>query len=125
MSQKVLVVDDEPDMVDILKQKLSVHNYMVSTASDGKEALKKAVEDKPDLILLDIMMPEMNGIESLVKLKANPATRGIPVVMVTARAEIGMVFRSKELGSTDYIMKPVKLEELMGFVRKYINPVKI
>ncbi|MBK8551123.1 MAG: response regulator transcription factor [Ignavibacteria bacterium] len=121
MKKKVLVVDDEKDIVDILKYNLERENeFEVLTAKDGKEALELA-EAIPDLILLDIMMPEVNGFEVCKQLKSNPATSKIPVIFLTAKEnEIDEVL-GLEIGADDYISKPISPRKVLARIKSVIR----
>ena len=122
MLYKILVVDDEKDIVDILKYNLEKENeFEVITAFDGKEALDKAFSEKPGLIILDIMMPELNGFDVCKKLKSNPATAKIPVVFLTAKEnEIDEII-GLELGADDYIQKPISPRKVIARVKSVIR----
>jgi DNA-binding response OmpR family regulator len=109
---KVMVIDDEPDIVKLVKISLEMANFEVITAFSGKEALEKAQQIVPDLFLLDIMMPEMNGYEVCQKLKANESTRKVPVVMLTAKGQKGDAEQGLKVGAADYIIKPFDPYEL-------------
>jgi len=120
MGKKILVIDDEPDLVDFVKNWLESKGYEVITAHDGPEGLKKAGEEKPSLVILDVKMPGMDGFEVLDQLRDNPETQYLPIVILTQRRETGSLFKAKEMGTTDYIMKPFKLEELLEMVNRYV-----
>jgi two-component system alkaline phosphatase synthesis response regulator PhoP len=124
MNYRVLVVDDEKDIVDLLKYNLEKEKeFVVITASNGKEALEYAVEYKPDLVLLDIMMPEMNGFDVCKKLKSSPATSNIPVLFLTAKEnEIDEII-GLELGADDYIQKPISPRKVVARVKSVIRRV--
>jgi len=110
---KILVVDDEPDAVELIEFNLKGAGYDVVTAADGSEALKKARSGVPDLILLDLMLPEVDGLEVCKILRRDTATAGIPIIMVTAKAaEIDRVL-GLELGADDYVTKPFSPRELV------------
>jgi len=110
---RILVVDDEEDLCFFVKANLETSGaYTVMTALDGKEALAAARAEKPDLILLDIMMPGMDGFEVLAKLKEDVRTSSIPVVMLTARGDDTSKTRAAGLYSDDYIVKPIDLAQL-------------
>lgn len=121
MSAKVLVVDDIAPNVKLLEAKLSREFFRVVTAMSGLEALEKARTEKPDVILLDIMMPGMDGFEVCERLKADPATQNIPVVMVTALTDVSDRVRGLEAGADDFLSKPVNDLALMSRVRSLIR----
>jgi serine phosphatase RsbU (regulator of sigma subunit) len=103
---KILIVDDEPFNVDYLEQELEDLQYETVSAVNGQEALDKVQNEAPDLVLLDIMMPVMDGFEVLGRLKASPATRGIPVIVISANNDLGSVVKGVQLGADDYLPKP-------------------
>jgi sigma-B regulation protein RsbU (phosphoserine phosphatase) len=105
-NQKILIVDDEPFNIDYLEQELEELNYVTFTASNGLEALDKISEVSPDLVLLDIMMPVMDGFEVLKRLKDNPGTHDIPVIIISANNGLKGVVKGIELGAEDYLPKP-------------------
>jgi sigma-B regulation protein RsbU (phosphoserine phosphatase) len=105
-NQKILIVDDEPFNIDYLEQELEELNYVTFTASNGLEALDKISELSPDLVLLDIMMPVMDGFEVLKRLKDNPGTHDIPVIIISANNDLKGVVKGIELGAEDYLPKP-------------------
>ena len=121
MKQKILVVDDEPDAVELLEFNLKQAGFDVSTAADGAEALKKARIIQPSLIVLDIMLPEIDGFEVCKLLRNDPATGSIPILMLTAKAaEIDRVL-GLELGSDDYVTKPFSPRELILRIKKILE----
>lgn len=103
---KILIVDDEPFNVDYLEQELEELNYATVSASNGQEALGKVASESPDLVLLDIMMPVMDGFEVLTRLKADANTRDIPVIVISANSDLKSMVRGIELGAEDYLPKP-------------------
>ena len=117
----ILVVDDVADNVDILQMRLEAQGYAVATAADGVEALEKIRELLPDLVLLDIMMPKMDGIETLKRLKADPSLPFIPVILVTAKADATDVITGLESGGDDYLTKPVDHSALSARVRSMLR----
>ena len=132
MAEKILAVDDELDILQLIEMTLISDGFEVVTASNGIEALERARIHKPDLILLDLMMPEMDGFEVIKNLKQTPNMRNIPVIMLTARAQAHERIEGLSAGADDYITKPFELEELklriesiLAHTRKtkYINPL--
>ena len=120
MKQKILVVDDEPEAVELVEFNLKKAGYAVTTAEDGAEALKKARTQSPDLIVLDVMLPEMDGFEICKALRLDSATRRMPILMLTAKAgEIDRVL-GLELGADDYLTKPYSPRELLLRIKKIL-----
>ncbi len=117
----VLVVDDNAQNLELIVAYLETLGCKVRTAIDGLDALAKVKEAVPDLILLDIMMPRMSGFEVCRKLKSDPATRDVPIVMVTALNELGDIERAVECGTDDFITKPVNRLELLTRVRSLLR----
>jgi len=118
--KKVLVVEDEANIRLSIEICLEQAGYAVITAEDGISAVEQAIESKPDLILLDLILPKMNGYLVCEALKGETATRDIPVVAISARAQEGDIKKAREAGVVDYIVKPFAPEELRRTVRKYI-----
>ena len=112
MAQTILIVDDTPVILKMLKRQLEHWGYQALTAASGEEGLRLAEQARPDLILLDILMPKMKGREVCARLKANPKTRDIPVVFLTALGLTEHVKAGIELGAEDYIVKPFKPADL-------------
>jgi two-component system cell cycle response regulator len=121
MSARVLVVDDVDVNVRLLEAKLSSEYFTVTTASSGEEALRLARSEHPDIILLDVMMPEMDGFEVCRRLKADPLTDEIPVVMVTALSEVADRVRGLQSGADDFLTKPVNDVALFARVRSLVR----
>ncbi len=126
VKQKILVVDDEPDALELIEFNLRGAGFDVLTASDGAEALKKAKQTLPALVLLDLMLPEVDGLEVCKLLRRDPATASVPIIMVTAKAaEIDRVL-GLELGADDYVTKPFSPRELVlrvkGVLRRQQAP---
>ncbi len=118
---KIMVVDDEPDALELIEFNLKQAGYDVVTAGDGAAALKKARSASPDLVILDIMLPEIDGFEVCKLLRRDPATAAIPILMLTARAaEIDRVL-GLELGGDDYVTKPFSPRELVLRVNKILE----
>jgi len=118
---KVLVVDDNPQNLELLVAYLESLGCRIITAVDGLEAMDKVHQEQPDLILLDVMMPRMSGFEVCRKLKSDPATREVPIIMVTALNELGDIQRGVESGTDDFITKPVNRLELTTRVRSLLR----
>jgi DNA-binding response OmpR family regulator len=114
MKKKILVVDDEDDILNFLELVLVEKGFEVVTASGGQEALTKAQLERPDLVLLDIMMPQMDGWEVLKLLRVDEETAEIPVAMLSARTEARDRVQGLQEGAIDYICKPFSLQELLG-----------
>jgi DNA-binding response OmpR family regulator len=114
MNKKILVVDDEDDILHFLELVLREKGYDIVTASGGHEALTRAQVERPDLILLDIMMPQMDGWEVLKLLRVDEDTAQIPVAMLSARTEAKDRVQGLQEGAVDYICKPFSLHELVG-----------
>lgn len=122
MAKRILVVDDEPELVEMLKFRLETSGYVVVTAFNGKEGLEKAKKEKPDLIILDIIMPEMDGTAMAQALKEDAETRDIPIIFLTCLVEKGEVKQgSRMIGSNLFIAKPFEAEELLSMVEKSIK----
>lgn len=119
--QKVLIVDDIPKNIELAANILRTKNYNVTYAKSGLSALEKTESIDFDLILLDIMMPEMDGFEVCRKLKENEKTRDIPIIFLTARSETENVVKGLEMGAVDYVTKPFNAEELLARVRTHLD----
>ena len=117
----VLLVDDNAQNLELLEVYMEdVQEARVVTATNGIEALEKVTSDKPDLVLLDIMMPKMSGFEACKRIKSDPATRDTLIVMVTALSETGDVERAAECGTDDYISKPIDRKAMVALVRNLL-----
>ncbi len=120
---KILVVDDEVHIIKIVEHKLRGAGYRVVAAADGIEAVERAREEKPDLILLDVMMPRQDGFQTVERLKSDATTRGIPIVMLTVRGKEIDQRRGREMGVLDYITKPFSPRQLLNRVDQlFENP---
>jgi DNA-binding response OmpR family regulator len=119
---RILVVDDEDYIQHILNFSFSAEGYEVVTAGDGEEAIKKARSSKPDVIVLDIMMPKMDGYEACKKLKADPTTKTIPVILLTAKGRDVDRKLGTEAGADDYVVKPFSpgrlIERVEGMLKR-------
>lgn len=120
MDRKVLIVDDEKNIVDIIAFNLKKEGYQVITAADGEEGVEKTFSENPDLILLDIMMPKMDGYEACRKIREKKHT---PIIMLTARAEEVDKVLGLEMGADDYVTKPFGVRELMARVKANLRKV--
>ncbi|MEJ5186384.1 MAG: response regulator [Candidatus Geothermincolales bacterium] len=121
MSPSALVIDDDKLLLRLVELNLAKMGIKVIQADNGKDAIRLALEEKPDLILLDIMMPQMDGFEVIRQLKAIRETSSIPVVMLTAKSNPEDREKCQELGAVGYITKPFRLEELRGLVQRILQ----
>ncbi|MGI9665639.1 MAG: response regulator [Acidimicrobiia bacterium] len=121
MSERILVVDDDPDILQFVRLNLELDGFEVELAGGGREALEKAAASPPDLMLLDVMMPEIDGLTVLRRLRSDPATSSIPVIVLTARSLAEDRVKGLDLGADDYITKPFDLEELIARVRTVLR----
>lgn len=121
MPKKILAVDDERHIVRLIQVNLERAGYQVATAYDGREALQKIEAEKPDLVVLDVMMPYMDGLEALKRIRANPATRALPVIMLTAKAQDQDVFQGYSHGVDIYLTKPFNPIELLTFIKRIFS----
>jgi DNA-binding response OmpR family regulator len=119
--KKILLVDDADTILMMERMILNRGGYELITAKDGQEAVAKAVTERPDLILLDIVMPRMNGFEALKQLRSQEATKAIPIMMVTTRGEEENVEAGFASGCDDYITKPLNGSEVLAKVRSYLG----
>src|ERR1700733_2273639 len=117
----VLVVEDEAAVATMLRYNLEKQGYRVSEASDGQEALTRIQEQQPDIVLLDWMLPLMSGIEVCRQIRRKPATRDLPVIMVTARTEDQEAVRGLNTGADDFITKPFNIEALLARMRALLR----
>lgn len=121
----VLIVEDNPKNVQVLGTILMEGGYQVAVAGSGPAALELVPKTKPDLILLDIMMPEMDGFEVCRRLKADPATHEIPVIFLTAKTETDDIVKGFDLGAADFITKPFRAKELLARVNTHISLLRL
>ncbi|HOF88429.1 MAG TPA: response regulator [Armatimonadota bacterium] len=121
MPKKILAVDDERHIVRLIQVNLERAGYTVITAYDGREALQKIEAENPDLVVLDVMMPYMDGLETLKRIRANPATRALPVIMLTAKAQDQDVFQGYSHGVDIYLTKPFNPIELLTFIKRIFS----
>lgn len=118
---KVLIVDDESFNVEVLEQALDGTDYRVITAANGQEAWAKIQSEQPDLVLLDLMMPIMDGFAVLAKVKEDPMLRDIPIIIVSAENDSKSVVRGIKQGAEDYLTKPVNTTQFAQKVREYLG----
>ncbi len=121
MAKKILAVDDEKHILRLVQINLEKAGYEVVTGSNGREAIEKVRSEKPELIVMDVMMPEMDGFEALKQLKADPETADIPVIMLTAKAQDADVFHGWQSGADLYLTKPFNPMELLTFVKRIFD----
>ncbi|TAM37524.1 response regulator [bacterium] len=119
--KKILVVDDESGLVEMLSIRLEVNNYQVISASDGQEGLDKARSEAPDLIILDLMLPRLDGYQVCRALKSDEKYKQIPIVIFTARAQESDIRAGKEAGADAYITKPFEPDILLAKVSQLIE----
>jgi DNA-binding response OmpR family regulator len=124
MTGPILVVDDDPNSLDIVRTYLESRGYTVATAVDGKEALAKLEEVQPVLLLLDVMMPGMDGWEVARTVKNHPSYRNVRVIMLTARSDFTDKHEGLRAGADDYIVKPIRLEELGQRVERNLKALE-
>lgn len=115
--KKIVVVEDDEDIAEMIQYNLEQEGYLVAKAATGEQALRTVAREKPDLILLDLLLPEIDGLEVCKRLKSDAVTRSIPIIMVTAKGEESDVVAGLELGADDYVKKPFKPKELIARVR--------
>jgi two-component system alkaline phosphatase synthesis response regulator PhoP len=118
---KILVVDDEPDIIEFLSYNLKKEGFTIKTASTGRQAIEMAVSFNPHLILLDVMMPEMDGIETCGELRANPLTKNVLIAFLTARNEDYSQIAGFDAGGDDYISKPIKPKVLISRIKALLK----
>jgi len=121
MSSRVLIVEDEPDIRELVVHHLKREGYVVSAASSGEEALRQVQAAPPDLVLLDLMMPAMDGLEVCRRLRQDPATASLPIVMLTAKGDEVDRVLGLEIGADDYIVKPFSPKELLARVKAVLR----
>ncbi|MCZ7383346.1 MAG: response regulator [Candidatus Methanoperedens sp.] len=122
--QKIMIVDDEMATLLPLKRSLESEDYLVIEAYDGYEAIKKAKTEMPELIILDIMLPGMDGIETCSQLKKDVLTEKIPIIMLTAKDEVRHKVKGLEIGADDYVTKPFNLNELKARIKSVLRRSK-
>ena len=121
MNQRILIIEDEPDIIEVLKYNLEKNHFSVASAASGEAGLKAAGELLPDLVLLDLMLPGIDGLEVCRRLRDDQRTRDIPVVMLTAKGTESDVVVGLTLGADDYIVKPFSTSELMARIKAVLR----
>lgn len=125
MTFSILVVDDEPALRDLIGQMLEIGGYAVQEARDGEEALDMIDETPPDAVILDVMMPDMDGITVCKKLRANPATAVLPVIMLSGKTQREAVAEGLAAGANKYLCKPASFEELMNSLHEVLSAAAV
>ncbi len=120
-SRKILLVDDSETVLQMEQMILAKNSYELILARDGEEGVAKALASRPDLILMDIVMPKMDGFEAVRRLRGTAETRGVPIVMVTSKAEAESMEAGYENGCSDYILKPIDRLELLAKVKNLLG----
>jgi len=123
--ERILVIEDEPDIGDLIQYNLSREGYWVSVIADGEEGFDRVLQESPDLVLLDLMLPGVDGLELCRRLKEDPVTRPIPIIMVTAKSEESDVVLGLGMGADDYVPKPFSPRELVARVRAVLRRGKL
>ncbi|MCK9595338.1 MAG: response regulator [Candidatus Omnitrophica bacterium] len=119
MKAKILLVDDEPVVREIVGKKLAQKDYEVYTAADGDEGMRCARDNRPNLILLDLRMPNKDGLDMLKELKQDKVLCEVPVIVVSARSSFQEIREGRDLGAAAYVVKPVQFSDLMFYVERY------
>ncbi|MCX6922339.1 MAG: response regulator [Verrucomicrobia bacterium] len=122
MAKKILVVEDDLDMVELLRFNLKTEGYALGTAADGVEAVKKARSMRPDLILLDLMLPDLDGFAVCDILRRDPKTASIPIIMLTAMSSQLSRFNGLDAGANAYITKPFRHKHLLQCIQELLRP---
>jgi|SRR5580658_626249 two-component system cell cycle response regulator DivK len=120
MSKRILVVDDQPDNRQIIRDLLAATDYELTEAEDGEQALAAVAKQRPDLILMDIQLPIMDGYEATRRIKADPASRSIPIIAVTSYALSGEEQKARAAGCDDYVTKPYSPRLLLARIREFL-----
>jgi DNA-binding response OmpR family regulator len=121
MSKTILIIEDEENLVELLRFRLEANNYRVEAALDGKEGWEKIKALKPDLVILDVMLPKVHGYEVCQICKKDKATKDIPIIMLTARAQAKDMDEAKKAGADAWVTKPFEPSELLAEIKKLIG----
>jgi DNA-binding response OmpR family regulator len=119
--KKILIVDDSTTILMIVRMVLGKDRYVLVSAGDGEEAVRKARKERPDLVLMDVVMPKMSGLEACRELRRHDDTRDMPIILVTTRGEADNVEKGFESGCTDYVTKPINGLELLSKVQSCLG----
>lgn len=119
--KKILLIEDTPETIDIIRKVLTNNNYDVFISTDGKSAIPKAEINLPNLILLDILMPGIDGYETCKRLKANATTKDIPIIFMSALAEAFDKVKAFDVGAVDYVIKPINVQELLSRINTHLS----
>jgi two-component system, cell cycle response regulator DivK len=121
MSKRILVVEDQPDNRQIIRDMLAPTGYEITEVGNGEEALAAIAKQRPDLVLMDIQLPVMDGYEATRRIKADPALRSIPIIAVTSYALSGEETKARSAGCDEYVPKPFSPRQLLAKIRHYLN----
>jgi CheY-like chemotaxis protein len=121
MSKRVLLVEDNKRTVEVLSQQLTLLGYDVLAASSGEEAVRKAIDELPDVIIMDIRMPKMDGFEAVARIRSDPSTRAVPIIAATGQAMSGDREKCLDAGCDEYLAKPFTHRELKAAIEKVLN----
>ena len=119
--KRILIADDDPVILRLIQVNLELEGYQVITANNGQEAVDTALKESPDLVILDIMMPRLDGYQACEQLKASDATKDIPVIFLSAKAQQGDIEKGKSFGVVDYLTKPFDPSELLEVVERHVS----
>lgn len=122
---KALIIEDNPYMLDLLALQLELMGFGIISANNGKEGVEKAIKEKPCLIFMDIMMPGMDGREATRKIRSNPETQYIPIIVATALFRDSDLRSCVEAGCNDYLVKPFTMKQLLGKIKEFIPPSNV
>jgi two-component system cell cycle response regulator DivK len=120
MTKRILVVEDQADNLQILRDLLTSEGYQIIEAQDGEEGIRAAAAERPDLILMDIQLPRLDGYEATRRIKADPALRAIPIIVVTSYSLSGDEAKARAAGCDDFVPKPYSRRQLMAKIREYL-----
>jgi DNA-binding response OmpR family regulator len=121
MPPTVLVIDDDPVILQLLRVNFEMEGFVVLTAADGEEGIERTRTDRPDVVVSDVMMPRMSGIELVAKLRADPATEDVPILLLTAKAQQTDIGAGLDAGADDYVTKPFEPLDLVDRVNRLLS----